>query len=286
MSRVPWSFLRRILELLAWETLRTKARAVEARMATLLETFQTGRVLRAGVQVAIVGRPNVGKSSLFNALLAANRAIVTPIPGTTRDVLEEVANLCGYPFRLVDTAGIRPSTDLVEQEGIARARASVESADLVLLVLDGSEPLMAEDEEAVAVVQGKHVQVVLNKADLPPQVTADELQVRFPEWPKIVVSCQEHQGLERLTRAMVAAVVNGQQPPREGPMVTRLRQWEALQRAYQSLRQACDAMEQCLSGEFIAVDLREALEWLGEIVGLNYTEDLLDKIFSEFCIGK
>ena len=274
------------LELLAWETLRTKARAVEARMATLLETFQTGRVLRAGVQVAIVGRPNVGKSSLFNALLAANRAIVTPIPGTTRDVLEEVANLCGYPFRLVDTAGIRPSTDLVEQEGIARARASVESADLVLLVLDGSEPLMAEDEEAVAVVQGKHVQVVLNKADLPPQVTVDELQVRFPEWPKIVVSCQEHQGLERLTRAMVAAVVNGQQPPREGPMVTRLRQWEALQRAYQSLRQACDAMEQCLSGEFIAVDLREALEWLGEIVGLNYTEDLLDKIFSEFCIGK
>ena len=119
----------------------------------------------------------------------------------------------------------------MEQEGIARARASVESADLVLLVLDGSEPLTAEDEEAVAVVQGKRVQVVLNKADLPLHVTADELQVRFPEWPKIAVSCKERQGLERLTEAMVAAVVDGQQPPREGPMVTRLRQWEALQRA-------------------------------------------------------
>jgi tRNA modification GTPase len=251
-----------------------------------LDTFQTGRVLREGVQVAIVGRPNVGKSSLFNALLAANRAIVTPIPGTTRDVLEEVANLRGYPFRLVDTAGIRPSTDLVEQEGIKRARGSLESADLVLLVLDGSEPLTAEDEEAMAAVQGKRVQVVLNKTDLPLLLTVDELQVRLPEWPKTAVSCKERQGLERLTEAMVAAVLNGQQPPREGPMVTRTRHWEALQRSRQSLLQACDAMEQRLSGEFIAVDLREALEWLGEIVGLNYTEDLLDKIFSEFCIGK
>jgi tRNA modification GTPase len=274
------------LALLPWQTLCTKAEAVEARMSTLLDTFQTGVVLRTGVQVAIVGRPNVGKSSLFNALLAANRAIVTPIPGTTRDVLEEVANLCGYPFRLVDTAGIRPSTEPVEREGIARARASVESADLVLLVLDGSEPLTAEDEEAVAVVQGKCVQVVVNKADLPARVTADELQVRFPAWPKIAVSCKEGQGLERLREAMVAAVVDGQQPPREGPMVTRLRQWEALQRAHHSLLQAREAMQQGLSGEFIAVDLREALEWLGEIVGLNYSEDLLDKIFSEFCIGK
>jgi tRNA modification GTPase len=274
------------LEFLPWETLRAKAHAVEAWMTTLLDTFQTGRVLREGVQVAIVGRPNVGKSSLFNALLAANRAIVTPIPGTTRDVLEEVANLRGYPFRLVDTAGIRPSTDLVEREGIERARGSLESADLVLLVLDGSEPLTAEDEEAMAAVQGKRVQVVLNKTDLPPLLTVDELQVRLPEWPKTAVSCKERQGLERLTEAIVAAVLDGQQPPREGPMVTRTRHWEALQRARQSLLQACDTMEQRLSGEFIAVDLREALEWLGEIVGLNYTEDLLDKIFSEFCIGK
>jgi tRNA modification GTPase len=274
------------LELLPWETLRAQARAVEVSMAELLDTFQTGRVLREGIQVAIVGRPNVGKSSLFNALLATNRAIVTPIPGTTRDVLEEVANLCGYPFRLVDTAGIRRSTDPIEQEGVGRARASLESADLVLLVLDGSELLTAEDEEAKAAVQGKRVQVVLNKADLPPLLTVDELQVWSPEWPKTAVSCKERQGLERLTEAMVAAVFDGPQSPREGAMVTRLRHWEALQRARQCLLQAHDALEQRLSGEFIAVDLREALEWLGEIVGLNYTEDLLDKIFSEFCIGK
>jgi tRNA modification GTPase len=274
------------LELLPWETLRTKAHAVETRMAALLDTFQTGRVLREGVQVAIVGRPNVGKSSLFNALLAANRAIVTPIPGTTRDVLEEVANLRGYPFRLVDTAGIRSSADPVEQEGIERAWASLKSADLVLLVLDGSEPLRAEDEEAMAAVQGKRVQVVLNKADLLPLLAADELQARFPEWPLLAVSCKEGHGLERLTAAMVAAVLHGDQPTREGPTLTRLRHWEALQRARQSLLQARHAMEQRLSGEFIALDLRETLEWLGEIVGSNYTEDLLDKIFSEFCIGK
>src|SRR5919109_2654507 len=131
------------LELLPWETLLAKECAIETRISALLDTFHTGRVLREGVQVAIVGRPNVGKSSLFNALLAANRAIVTPIPETTRDVLEEVASLCGYPFRLVDTAGIHSSADPVEQEGIERARASLENADLVLLVLDGSEPLRA-----------------------------------------------------------------------------------------------------------------------------------------------
>jgi tRNA modification GTPase len=274
------------LDLLPWDTLLAKAGAVEARIATLLETFQTGRVLREGVQVTIVGRPNVGKSSLFNALLAANRAIVTPIPGTTRDVLEEVVNLRGYPFRLVDTAGLRASADPVEQEGIGRARTSLENADLVLLVLDRSEPLSAEDEAAIAAVQGRRVQVVLNKADLPPLLTADELQMRFPEWPQTAVSCKARQGLACLTEVMLEAVLHGLQRPREGPMLTKLRHWEALQHTRQSLQRANDGMAQRLSGEFIAVDLREALEWLGEIVGLNYTEDLLDKIFSEFCIGK
>jgi tRNA modification GTPase len=274
------------LELLPWGALLAKARHVEERITALLDTFQTGRVLREGVQVVIAGRPNVGKSSLFNALLAANRAIVTPVPGTTRDVLEEVVNLRGYPFRLVDTAGIRSSADPVEQEGIGRARTSLESADLVLLVLDRSEPLTAEDEEAIAAVQGQRVQVVLNKADLPPLLAMDELQIRCPKWPKVAVSCKERQGFERLTEAMVEAVLHGQQRPREGPVLTKLRHWEALQYARQSLHRATAGMAQRLSGEFIALDLREALEWLGEIVGLNYTEDLLDKIFSEFCIGK
>ena len=274
------------LELLPWEALVGKVRAVEVRAATLLDTFRAGQVLREGIRVAIVGRPNVGKSSLFNALLAANRAIVTPVPGTTRDVLEEVANLGGYPFRLVDTAGIRPSSDPVEREGIERALGSVEGADLVLFVLDGSAPLNAEDEESAAAVRGKRVQVVVNKADLPPRLMAEELEARFPWWPKVAVSCQERRGFERLTEAMLAAVLDGQRPPREGPMATRARHWEALQHARRCLLQAGDAMEQRLSGEFIALDLREALEWLGEIVGLNYTEDLLDKIFGEFCIGK
>jgi tRNA modification GTPase len=274
------------LDLLPWETLCAKAYAVATQITTLLETFQTGRVLREGVQVVIVGRPNVGKSSLFNALLAANRAIVTPIPGTTRDVLEEVVNLRGYPFRLVDTAGIRADADAVEQEGIGRARSRLESADLVLLVLDQSEPLTAEDEDAIATVQGKRVQVVLNKADLPPFLRADELQRRFPEWPKAAVSCKQRQGFEPLTEAMVEVVLHGLERPQEEPMLTKLRHWEALQHAHRSLQRANAGMAQRLSGEFIAVDLREALEWLGEIVGLNYTEDLLDKIFSEFCLGK
>ncbi len=274
------------LDLLPWGTLLGKVGDVEARMAALLGTFATGRTLREGVQVVIVGRPNVGKSSLFNALLAANRAIVTPIPGTTRDTLEEVANLAGYPFRLVDTAGLHATSDVVELEGVQRSRSMLETADLLLVVLDGSEPLTAEDEEVVAAVQGKRVQVVLNKADLPPALSEEELAARFPGWPRVAVSCKEQQGLTGLAKAMIAAVLSGQQPPREGAMLTKLRHWEALHQARERLRQAREGMARRLSGEFIALDLREALEWLGEIVGLTYTEDLLDKIFSEFCIGK
>jgi tRNA modification GTPase len=274
------------LELLPWGALLAKVQDIEGRLIALVDTFHTGRVLRQGVRVAIVGRPNVGKSSLFNALLAANRAIVTPIPGTTRDVLEEVVNLRGYPFRLVDTAGMRASDDPIEREGIGRARTSLENADLIVLVLDGSEPLTAEDDEAIATVRGKPVQVVLNKADLPAALVEHELQTRFPGWPIVAVSCKERQGLERLAEMMVETVLHGRQRPREGPVLTKLRHWEALQHAHQSLERAGAAMAQRLSGEFIALDLREALEGLGEIVGLNYSEDLLDKIFSEFCIGK
>jgi tRNA modification GTPase len=274
------------LDLLPWDTLLARADAVEAQLAALLETFQTGRVLRDGIQVVIVGRPNVGKSSLFNALLATNRAIVTAIPGTTRDVLEEMVNLRGYPFRLLDTAGIRSSADIVEQEGIERARTSLENADLVLLVLDQSESLSAEDEQVIAAVQGKRVQVVLNKADLPTRLSSEQLRRCMPAWPTLPVSCKEHRGLVRLTEALVETVLNGLPRPQQGPMVTKLRHWEALQQARQSLQQALHGMVQRQSGEFIAIDLREALEGLGEIIGLNYTEDLLEKIFSEFCIGK
>lgn len=274
------------LDLVPWGTLLADAEAIDARLTALLDTFHTGRVLRQGAQVAIIGRPNVGKSSLFNALLAANRAIVTAIPGTTRDVLEEVVNLRGYPFRLVDTAGIRTSNDPIEQEGIGRARASLATADLVLLVLDRSEPLTAEDEEVMAAVRDTRVHVVLNKADLPPSPTWETWLSDIPAWPVVCVSCKEREGLDDLAQSMVEAVLHGRQRPSEGPMLTKLRHWDALRRAQHSLRLAHDGLQQRRSGEFIALDLREALEWLGEIVGLNYTEDLLDKIFSEFCIGK
>jgi tRNA modification GTPase len=274
------------LDLLPWDMLVAKVVAVEARMAALLATFHTGRVLREGVQVVIVGRPNVGKSSLFNALLATNRAIVTPIPGTTRDILEEVVNLQGYPFRLVDTAGLRLAENAIEQEGIDRARTSLAAADLVALVLDRSESLLPEDEQAIAAVQSKRGVVVLNKADLPTALHTAELEARLPGWPTVAVSCKEQHGFDRLSASLLEAVLYGQEHPREGPMLTKLRHWQALHHAEQALQQARQALEQRLSGEFIALDLRDTVEWLGEIIGLNYTEDLLDRIFSEFCIGK
>lgn len=274
------------LDLTPWKALQASVMDVERRVTTLVDSFHHGRVLRQGAQVVIVGRPNVGKSSLFNALLAVNRAIVTPIPGTTRDVLEEVVNLRGYPFRLLDTAGIHASDDPIEREGIERARACLETADVIVLVLDSSEALMTEDAEIIATLRGKPVQVVLNKADLPSAPLTETWSTHLSTWPAVAVSCKERQGLEHLAERLVEIALQGQQRPSEGPLVTKLRHWEALQQARTSVQRAADGLEQRRSGEFIAIDLREALEWLGEIVGLNYTEDLLDKIFSEFCIGK
>jgi tRNA modification GTPase len=181
---------------------------------------------------------------------------------------------------------MRAAENAIEQEGIGRARASIEAADLVLLVLDRSEALSAEDEQAIATVRPKRGLMVLNKADLPAALDAAVLSVMLPDWPAVAVSCLERRGLEALHGAMLDTALHGQDRPREGPMLTKLRHWEALCRAEQNLRQARQALDQRLSGEFIALDLRDALEWLGDIVGLNYTEDLLDRIFSEFCIGK
>jgi tRNA modification GTPase len=274
------------LDLVSWKALQATVAEVERQVAELLESFHTGRVIRQGAQAVIIGRPNVGKSSLFNALLAANRAIVTAVPGTTRDVLEEVVNLRGYPFRLLDTAGIRASDNPVEREGIERARASVENADVVLLVFDSSEPLTAEDEDIIAAVREKPVQVVLNKADLPPAPVWERWPIGLPPWPTTSVSCKERAGLDRLTERLVDTVFGGQRRPAEGPLLTKLRHWEALRQAQVGLQRTSEGLEQRRWGELIAIDLREALEWLGDIVGLNYTEDLLDKIFSEFCIGK
>jgi tRNA modification GTPase len=254
------------------------------RLRRLLAESEQGLVYRQGPRVAIVGRPNVGKSSLLNALLRAERAIVTPEPGTTRDTVEETASLGGIPFWLVDTAGLRPTSDPVERIGVDRGRAALASADLVLLVLDASQPLEPEDRALIADLATRDPLVALNKSDLPPRLSLEELEPLLPAAPKLPVSAMRGGGLPTLERLLVERALGG--PPLADPLALTPRQRDALRRAADSVAAALNAAQSGWPAEIQAGEVAAAIVALGEISGENATEDLLDTIFSRFCIGK
>ncbi|MDO8491246.1 MAG: tRNA uridine-5-carboxymethylaminomethyl(34) synthesis GTPase MnmE [Dehalococcoidia bacterium] len=247
----------------------------------LIAGADAGIVYRQGVRTAIVGRPNVGKSSLLNRLLGQSRAIVTAIPGTTRDTLEEVANVRGVPFVLVDTAGIVNSSDLVESLGVERSRRAIEQADLVLFMVNISEPLGPGDKEIVGLLTGKSVLVVANKCDLPAQADICALP-----WRAVRISALTGEGLPVLEADMVRAVLGGEVVISDALLVANPRHKEALQRAERHLSAAVRSLESRLPDDFATIDLTAALNALGEITGETVTEELLDSIFSRFCIGK
>jgi tRNA modification GTPase len=259
--------------------------AVHGRLAALLDRAAQGRIAREGLAVAIVGRPNVGKSSLLNALLRENRAIVTEIPGTTRDTLEEAAEVGGLMLRLVDTAGIRHTDDRVEREGIGRARRAIAVADLVLLVLDGAEPLTPDDEALLAEVPAQAALLVVNKQDRlggrpPPWI--GRLQGR--DW--LGLSALTGEGLPALEARIRGWALHDERPVLEEALLTNLRQQEAARHALEATQGALQALESGLGEELLAVDLERVLLALGEIVGATTPDDLLERIFAEFCIGK
>jgi tRNA modification GTPase len=253
----------------------------QATLQNLIANADAGMVYRHGVRTAIVGRPNVGKSSLLNRLLRQSRAIVTPIPGTTRDTLEETVNLKGVPFILIDTAGIMKSNNVVEALAVERSRKAIEQADFVLLVIDTSEPLTSSDKELMDFLAEKTVLVAANKCDLPRQAETDGLP-----WLEVSTSALTGEGLEELENAMVNSVLGGKLVTSDALLVTNPRHKEALQRAERHLRLARAAMEEKLPDDFVTIDLTAALNALGEITGETVTDELLDTIFSRFCIGK
>ncbi|RME46934.1 MAG: tRNA uridine-5-carboxymethylaminomethyl(34) synthesis GTPase MnmE [Deltaproteobacteria bacterium] len=258
-------------------------------MKRLLATFREGRILREGLSVAIVGRPNVGKSSLLNRLLRADRAIVTHIPGTTRDTLEDYAMVGGVPLRLIDTAGLRPTEDFVEAAGMERTRETIEAASLLLWVLDAADPQPEAEAEIARQIAGKRVIPILNKIDRLPAGSGWEIPPPLRALPlsdPIFTSMTHGLGLEELTARIVAVAFGGEVSPGEGVMISRERHRDALRRAIAHLENAYDAFEAQCSPEFAALDLSAALHALGEITGTTTTEDLLDRIFSTFCIGK
>ena len=249
----------------------------------LLARADRGMIYRQGVRAAIVGRPNVGKSTLLNALLRTERAIVTPIPGTTRDTLEETMNLRGIPLVLVDTAGIAATEDLIERLGVERSREALRRADLALLVVDGSEPLTEADREIAGLVGQRPAILVINKNDLPQVVTELDL---LPDAPRVRISALTGEGLETLEEAMVEAVFSGRVMVSDEPLVSNPRHKALLQRALEHVASAQEAHGQELPADFIAIDLTAAVNALGEITGETVSEDLLESIFSHFCVGK
>jgi len=273
----------------------------QQQIAQLLAGAEQGKLYKQGLRIAIIGRPNVGKSSLLNALLRTERAIVTPIAGTTRDTVEEIANVRGVPLHLIDTAGITPSDDPVEQIGVQRSRAAAADADVVMLVVDGSQPLTGQDRSVFAEVQAlgfglnvnnishSHIRpivIVVNKADCTLHVEIDEVQQAAPTSIVLYTSTLTGAGLVELEDALAEFVLAGKTVSSESVLVTSTRHQEALQRVAGHLYAAQDSLAQDLPLDFVSIDLRAAYEALGEVTGETASDDLLDTIFSEFCIGK
>jgi tRNA modification GTPase len=257
------------------------------KLRRLVLSGEEGRIWREGAAVAILGRPNVGKSSLMNALLRSDRAIVTPIPGTTRDMLEEVVSIEGIPVRLFDTAGIRPTEDPVEAEGIRRSHLAWEDADLALILLDGSQPLSESDLRLLTRPEASRALLVINKCDLPQHLVRAEL-ARFCRLNAglVEISAKTQVGLDGLREAIRSRLMPTRLEPRESVLVTNLRHAAAFERALQGVEQARQSVEARRAGELIAMDLRIAADALGEITGVITTDEILERIFAEFCIGK
>jgi tRNA modification GTPase len=251
-------------------------------MDELLRTSNEGQILRRGIRVAIIGRPNAGKSSLLNQLLGHDRAIVSPIPGTTRDTIEETANIRGLPVVFVDTAGLREAGDEIEVEGIRRSRESLARADLVLHVLDGSEALTEADKKHLGEFATKKRILLRNKIDLPPR-----LELPAGEKTAVVeVCCVSSKGIEPLKDAIKDLVWAGEIRAEMLQVMINSRHQDALTRARGATERTIEALRTNQTLELAAMDLRIATNAVGEIVGKTTTEDLLDSIFSQFCIGK
>ena len=265
---------------------RSSLAGIIARIDAMLARAARGRLIREGAQVAIVGAPNVGKSSLFNALLNTNRAIVTAIPGTTRDLLTERADIGGLSLALIDTAGVRDTTDIIEQEGVARSRNTLRVADLVIVVLDRSRPLSDEDRGILKATHSQSRVVIWNKCDLRPAVESNQIEAGFglpADVPEI--SATTGAGIDQLIES-IAATLNASESRRDQPQITNTRHIVLLERARASIDRATAALDNEVPEEFPLLDLQEAAHALQEITGQRTSDDLLRHIFARFCIGK
>lgn len=274
------------IEDIDYEELESQGNSVKESIDKLLGTANKGRILRDGLNTVILGKPNVGKSSLLNAILRENRAIVTDIPGTTRDIIEEYVNIDGIPLKIVDTAGIRDADNIVEQIGVDRAKEMVDKADLIIAVFDASQALSEEDFNIIKLIKDKNTIVLLNKLDLPSQYDEEYLQELIPNREVITTSIATGIGVDRLEDTIKEMFYSGGLNIESDTIVTNLRHKNQLEEARKSIEDALEAIRINMPLDCIEVDVRNTWDSLGEITGDGIGEDILDRIFSEFCIGK
>jgi tRNA modification GTPase len=291
-------FVEDDIQFIGQSELKDEIHMVLAEILHLVDSAEEGRLIREGIRTVIVGRPNVGKSSLLNSILGTNRAIVSHIPGTTRDVLEEAIMVEGVMIRLFDTAGLRETTDELENEGMSRATQAIDDADVLILVFDKSSTLNDKDVLFIEKYRQKPTVMVLNKSDLPQQFSLREFQDMVKHSGKIAedsfegeknyveVSALTGEGIQSLKKAIKSLAMGRQYEAGDSVLVSRLRHKTLLRQAGTALQNALRAIDDTHSAECVALELRIALNSLGEIVGVITNEDILDQIFREFCIGK
>ncbi|MGQ8947263.1 tRNA uridine-5-carboxymethylaminomethyl(34) synthesis GTPase MnmE [Bacillus altitudinis] len=263
-----------------------KATSVKKEIESLLTTSQQGKILREGLSTVIIGRPNVGKSSLLNSLVQETKAIVTDIPGTTRDVIEEYVNVRGVPLRLVDTAGIRETEDIVERIGVERSRQVLKEADLILLVLNYSEELSEEDIKLFEAVSGMDIIVIVNKTDLEPKLDVEKVKELAKDRPVVTTSLLQEKGIDELKMAIQSLFFTGSIESGDLTYVSNTRHIALLQEAKQSIEDALEGIEMDVPIDIVQIDLTRCWEQLGEIIGDAVHESLIDQLFSQFCLGK
>ena len=274
------------IEEMTYEKLEESIVETQDMIEKLLATSSTGRMIREGIKIAIVGKPNVGKSSLMNGLLKETRAIVTDIPGTTRDTIEEVLSIRNIPVYLVDTAGIRETSDEVEKMGIEKSKEAFNQADFILFLLDGSRPLEEEDLQIMELLKERKSLVLINKRDLGEAISIEEIAAKLPASQVIEASLLKGQGITEIEDAVEDLVYGGEIVQKESMMVNNVRHIELLQQAVKSLTDALHMSERREALDFIEVDVKNAYERLGEIIGETVSDDIINEVFARFCLGK
>lgn len=263
-----------------------QSKRIKEEINQLLETGAQGKIMREGLSTVIVGRPNVGKSSMLNNLIQDNKAIVTEVAGTTRDVLEEYVNVRGVPLRLVDTAGIRDTEDIVEKIGVERSRKALNEADLILFVLNNNEPLTEDDQTLFEVIKNEDVIVIINKTDLEQRLDVNELREMIGDMPLIQTSMLKQEGIDELEIQIKDLFFGGEVQNQDMTYVSNSRHISLLKQARQSIQDAIDAAESGIPMDMVQIDLTRTWEILGEIIGESASDELIDQLFSQFCLGK